>query len=78
MTAERFRESVVGAWGDLWQRLGCIPPARMLVPMGAGKWTVKDVIAHITWHERQMIGLLEGRALVGSPWWGSRATSATH
>ncbi|MBN1538467.1 MAG: ClbS/DfsB family four-helix bundle protein [Anaerolineales bacterium] len=34
-----------------------------------GEWTIKDIIAHITWHEIEMIGLLEAHALVGSPWW---------
>lgn len=34
-----------------------------------GEWTVKDVIAHITWHEKEMVGLIQAHALVGSPWW---------
>lgn len=36
---------------------------------GAGGWSLKDVIAHITWHERQMLGVLQARALVGSDLW---------
>src|SRR5574341_1249832 len=44
--------------------------ARMLIPGVAGDWTAKDVIAHVTWHEREMIGLLRKRALAGSEWWG--------
>jgi hypothetical protein len=31
--------------------------------------TVKDMLAHITWHEVQMIGVIAQMALVGSPWW---------
>ena len=34
-----------------------------------GEWSVKDVIAHITWHEREMVGVLRARALVGSDLW---------
>lgn len=34
-----------------------------------GAWTIKDIIAHLTWHEKEMVGLLKAHALVGSPWW---------
>ena len=30
---------------------------------------MKDTIAHITWHEEQMVGVMEARALIGSEWW---------
>ena len=39
------------------------------LPGVAGKWSVKDVVAHIVWHEKQMIELVNTRALQGSPWW---------
>jgi hypothetical protein len=35
----------------------------------AGHWSVKDLIAHVTWSEREMVGLLRARALVGSELW---------
>ena len=31
--------------------------------------SVKDIIAHITWYEREMTGVIEARALVGSELW---------
>jgi hypothetical protein len=34
-----------------------------------GDWTVKDVIAHITWHEKEMLELLRSRRLAGSQLW---------
>jgi uncharacterized damage-inducible protein DinB len=34
-----------------------------------GTWSVKDLIAHISWSEREMINVLETRALVGSELW---------
>lgn len=43
--------------------------AQMVEPDLTGAWSIKDVIAHITWHERQMLGVLQARALTGSPWW---------
>lgn len=43
---------------------------RLLQPETAGGWSVKDILAHITWHEREMVGVLQKRALVGSDLWG--------
>jgi hypothetical protein len=42
----------------------------MLRPGLCGEWSLKDVTAHITWHEREMIGVLRARALQGSDLWG--------
>ena len=42
---------------------------RMTEPDLPGEWSVKDVIAHITWYEREMVGMLEAMALVGSDLW---------
>jgi hypothetical protein len=40
-------------------------------PGVSGHWTLKDVIAHITWHDRQMVNLINRHAYVGaSEWWG--------
>ncbi len=43
--------------------------ARMLQPGVDGDWSVKDIIAHITWHEREMVQVLQARTLVGSDLW---------
>ena len=44
--------------GNKWEKAGV-----------SGDWSLKDVIAHITWHEEQMVTVMEARALVGSEWW---------
>ena len=49
--------------------LAAVPEARMSEPGLDGAWSVKDVIAHITWHEREMLGVLRAHALVGSDLW---------
>ena len=41
----------------------------MTQPGVAGDWLVKDIIAHITWYEREMVGMIQARALVGSELW---------
>ena len=38
-------------------------------PMGRDEWTIKDVIAHLAWHEREMTIVIRSRALEGSELW---------
>lgn len=42
---------------------------RMEAPSVDGEWSAKAIIAHITWAEREMVGVLRQRALVGSDLW---------
>jgi hypothetical protein len=46
-----------------------INQGRLTLPGVAGAWSVKDIIAHITWFEREMIGLIKDHALEGSDLW---------
>ena len=32
-------------------------------------WSLKDILAHIAWHDDQMVEVCEKRDLVGSVWW---------
>jgi hypothetical protein len=41
----------------------------MTEPVLDGGWTIKDVVAHIEWSERELVGVARQRALVGSPLW---------
>ncbi len=53
-----------------WQALlAQVPPERMTVPGAAGQWTVKDIIAHVTWYEQEMVDMIRERTLAGSPLW---------
>jgi hypothetical protein len=53
-----------------WEALlADIPVAAMTEPGVMGEWSVKDVIAHITWGEREAIGVARAHALVGSELW---------
>lgn len=53
-----------------WEALLVQVPVERLTEPGVGEWTVKDVIAHLTWHEREIIGVLESHDFtVGSDWW---------
>jgi uncharacterized protein (TIGR03083 family) len=53
-------------WLGLLAKVGM---PRMAEPVLPGGWSVKDVIAHITWYEREMVGMLEAMALVGAELW---------
>ncbi len=53
------------AWKDTLAKLDDV----RMVTLKIGDWTIKDIIAHITWHENEMIGLLKTHVLAGSPWW---------
>jgi hypothetical protein len=35
----------------------------------AGEWTVKDIYAHLLWHEREMVNWLRAGRFEGSPLW---------
>jgi hypothetical protein len=53
-----------------WQALlAQVGEQRMMLPELSGGWTVKDVIAHITWYEKETVRLLRTRALRGSDLW---------
>ena len=68
MTKTEFLQKERDAHAD-WERLlATIPTSRML-DVVAGGWTVKDIIAHVTWGEREMVGVLKQRALIGSDLW---------
>ena len=53
-------------WDALLAQVG---EARMTVPGAEGEWSVKDIIAHVSWFEREMVDLLRVHALVGSELW---------
>ncbi|HEY7126794.1 MAG TPA: maleylpyruvate isomerase N-terminal domain-containing protein [Ktedonobacterales bacterium] len=43
--------------------------ARMTQPGVEGDWSIKDLVAHIVWYEREMVALLQTRTLAGSDLW---------
>ncbi len=57
------------AWDALLAEAGALGETHMTQPGVNGAWSVKDSIAHVTWYEREMVGLLRTHALAGSPLW---------
>jgi len=69
MNHAEFLARIAAARHELDQLVGQLSPEQVVIPGVEGKWSVKDILAHITWFDREMIGMLLARALVGSPWW---------
>lgn len=46
-----------------------IDEQRMLQPGIVGTWSVKDLIAHMSWYEREMVPVIRLRLFSGSEWW---------
>ena len=53
-------------WNDIIAR---IDDDLMLKPGVEGDWSAKDILAHVIWYEREIVGLLRARAFVGSDLW---------
>ena len=68
MTKAEFFETLYAERAKWDSLLAKIDEARMVEPAIDG-WSVKDIIAHIVWHEREMVEVLQARALVGSEFW---------
>ena len=58
--AERSR------WNDVMAQ---IDDDLMMKPGVEGHWSAKDVLAHVVWYEREIVGVLSARAFVGSDLW---------
>ena len=55
------------AWQASWEHLD---EAQLTQPGSLGTWSIKDMIAHVTWHERQMCMMIkEMDLLAGSDLW---------
>lgn len=57
------------AWEALLAEAEAWSETQMTQPGINGEWSIKDIIAHVTWYEREMVGLLQAHALAGSHLW---------
>ena len=69
MTKAQVLEMIQTARADWETLLTGIPEAWMTEPDVAGEWSIKDIIAHIAWGERESIGVAHAHAVVGSELW---------
>lgn len=69
MDKETFMETLRATRTEWESLLAEIGEERMLLEGANGVWSVKDLVAHIMWGEREMVGVCQQRALVGSDLW---------
>jgi len=53
-------------WDEL---VGQVAPEEMQLAGFCGEWSLKEVMAHVLWHEREMLAMLQRRSFGGSPYW---------
>jgi hypothetical protein len=69
MTKTQLLEMIQTARSHWEALLTGIPDAWMTEPGVAGEWSIKDIIAHIAWGERESLGVAQSHAVVGSELW---------
>jgi hypothetical protein len=68
-TVQTLIDKIQTEWSTWSSLVAQFTPEQSIRPGVAGDWSLKDIIAHITWHEKEMLGLVEAHALVGSELW---------
>jgi hypothetical protein len=70
MTNDEFMKMLLvlrQRWDDQLRAVDISAPT---APSAPGRMSLRDVLYHVAWYEREMVGLLQSRTLAGSPWWG--------
>ena len=70
MKKQELRAAIEKDWTE-WQALVTrVGEQRMTEQgVGGGEWSLKDIIAHVTFYENEMVGMLRARELAGSDLW---------
>jgi uncharacterized protein (TIGR03083 family) len=69
VTSSDLLAEIRAARADWDALIASVPREGLTEPGLPGGWTIKDVLAHIAWGEREAVGLVRARALVGSDLW---------
>jgi uncharacterized damage-inducible protein DinB len=69
MNRTEFLDKVDTARRQWEEAVAHVPEDRLTEPSLADAWSIKDLIGHVLWYEREMINVIRERALVGSPFW---------
>lgn len=62
-------EEISRSYAEFETLIGLIPEQRMLESGASGIFSVKDIVVHITWFEREMVNVFRDHALIGSDLW---------
>jgi len=69
MQLESFVEVIEAARKSLARVIEQVPREKWEQAGPNGPWSLKDILAHIAWHEEGMIEICEKKDVVGSFWW---------
>ena len=69
MEKETFLSTLHTSRSELDRALAQVDESRLEEPGVSGFMSVKDILAHITWFEKEMLAVLDQRTLAGSNWW---------
>jgi uncharacterized protein (TIGR03083 family) len=69
VTADQLTEMVRSERAEWEAVLARVPRDRLTEPGLPGGWSVKDVLAHMTWGMKEGIGVMRAKRLVGSDLW---------
>jgi uncharacterized damage-inducible protein DinB len=69
MDKAQLLENIRLAHGTLETAIARLDEDHLLAPGPAG-WSVKDILAHLAWHAREITGLAQSHILAGSEMWG--------
>ena len=53
-------------WQQTWKGIDLFGTSRPRTP---GELSLRDILYHVAWYEREMVEMIQLRTLVGSPWW---------
>jgi hypothetical protein len=72
MGEERKRDELLAEIQDAkveWKKTAILVPVEDQEKPLLDGWSVKDVYAHLMWHENEMLGVIRNRRLTGSDLW---------
>ena len=58
MKRNQLLERLDSAWTDFESSYAGLAPAQLLIPRVTGEWSVRDIIAHVTWWEQEALKTL--------------------
>jgi hypothetical protein len=53
-------------WHQIWRGIDLFGTSS---PRKPGELSLRDILYHVAWYEREMVDMLKLRVLHGSPWW---------
>ena len=53
-------------WHKIWRGIDLFGTSS---PRKPGEMSLRDILYHVAWYEREMVNMIKLRSMVGSPWW---------